>query len=97
MADEEDPVCQLPALKEACKTSDCSSTLKHYQDCVERITAKGGGDCEPYYFDLLKVRSNFVQCVTAACTLTPRPSPAPLPLRHCSVWTNVRSLKSGRS
>jgi hypothetical protein len=22
--------------------------------CVGRITAKGHGDCEPYYFDLLK-------------------------------------------
>eukprot|EP00620_Florenciella_sp_RCC1587_P020959 CAMPEP_0182556566 /NCGR_PEP_ID=MMETSP1324-20130603/789_1 /TAXON_ID=236786 /ORGANISM="Florenciella sp., Strain RCC1587" /LENGTH=69 /DNA_ID=CAMNT_0024768475 /DNA_START=48 /DNA_END=257 /DNA_ORIENTATION=+ len=54
MADEEDPVCQLPQIKEACKTSACASTLSHYTECVERINAKGGGDCEPYYFDLLK-------------------------------------------
>jgi len=24
------------------------------QACVERITAKGAGECEPYYFDFLK-------------------------------------------
>ena len=54
-ADEEDPVCALPAIKEACKNSDgCKGVLHHYQECLTRNADKKGYDCEPYYFDLLK-------------------------------------------
>ena len=52
---DEDPQCALPAIKEACKSSDaCKPTLHHYQECLTRNADKKGYDCEPYYFDLLK-------------------------------------------
>eukprot|EP00341_Mesodinium_pulex_P007774 CAMPEP_0116957626 /NCGR_PEP_ID=MMETSP0467-20121206/44094_1 /TAXON_ID=283647 /ORGANISM="Mesodinium pulex, Strain SPMC105" /LENGTH=67 /DNA_ID=CAMNT_0004644433 /DNA_START=27 /DNA_END=230 /DNA_ORIENTATION=+ len=50
--DEEDPVCPLPAITEACKPK-CTSFLQKYNACVERIEKKGEGDCEGWYFDYL--------------------------------------------
>ena len=44
------------------------ATLPH-QKCIERITAKGSGECEPYYFDLLKCVD---KCVSATIMLTRR-------------------------
>ncbi|EGB11359.1 hypothetical protein AURANDRAFT_69671 [Aureococcus anophagefferens] len=52
MSDEE-PVCPLPAMRKACEPK-CTDAYKAYLSCVDRIEAKGGGDCEPYYFDWLK-------------------------------------------
>jgi len=53
MDEDEEVVCPLPELRKACEPK-CSSAYAHYKACVERITAKGSGDCEPYYFDWLK-------------------------------------------
>ena len=50
--DEEDPVCPIPAIAEACKPK-CKSFLEKYNACAERIEKKGEGDCEPWYFDYL--------------------------------------------
>ena len=53
MDDDEEVVCPLPKMKKDCEPK-CASTFAHYLACVDRITAKGSGDCEPYYFDYLK-------------------------------------------
>lgn len=50
--DEEDPVCPIPAIAEACKPK-CKPFLEKYNACAERIAKKGEGDCEPWYFDYL--------------------------------------------
>jgi ubiquinol-cytochrome c reductase subunit 6 len=43
----------MDAIKDECRSS-CPDAVKEYNACVERITAKGSGECEPYYFDLIK-------------------------------------------
>eukprot|EP00540_Astrosyne_radiata_P012248 CAMPEP_0116844992 /NCGR_PEP_ID=MMETSP0418-20121206/13013_1 /TAXON_ID=1158023 /ORGANISM="Astrosyne radiata, Strain 13vi08-1A" /LENGTH=67 /DNA_ID=CAMNT_0004476041 /DNA_START=59 /DNA_END=262 /DNA_ORIENTATION=+ len=51
MADEE-PVDPLPKLREDCLKS-CPKAKADYDSCVKRIEAKGEGDCEAWYFDLI--------------------------------------------
>ena len=48
--DDEDPVCPIPAITEACKPK-CTAFYDKYQACAARIEKKGEGDCEPWYFD----------------------------------------------
>ncbi|KAJ1451622.1 ubiquinol-cytochrome C reductase hinge domain-containing protein [Pelagophyceae sp. CCMP2097] len=52
MDDDDGPVCPLPQLKKDCEPK-CVPAYNAYKACLERIKAKGGGDCEPYYFDWL--------------------------------------------
>ncbi|CAM9201089.1 unnamed protein product, partial [Chrysoparadoxa australica] len=49
---DEEPVDPLPAIKEKCK-GGCTSLYKEYEACVERINAKGFGQCEPQFFDFM--------------------------------------------
>eukprot|EP00542_Grammatophora_oceanica_P014423 CAMPEP_0194045884 /NCGR_PEP_ID=MMETSP0009_2-20130614/18693_1 /TAXON_ID=210454 /ORGANISM="Grammatophora oceanica, Strain CCMP 410" /LENGTH=63 /DNA_ID=CAMNT_0038690913 /DNA_START=24 /DNA_END=212 /DNA_ORIENTATION=- len=51
MADE-DPVDPLPSLKADCLKS-CPQPKAAYEACIKRIEAKGEGDCEAWYFDML--------------------------------------------
>lgn len=43
----------MPELRENAKGS-CKAPFAAYEACIERIKAKGHGECEPYYFDYLK-------------------------------------------
>ena len=38
----------MPAIRKACEPT-CAPTHKQYLECVDRITAKGEGDCEGQY------------------------------------------------
>eukprot|EP00545_Synedropsis_sp_CCMP1620_P009208 CAMPEP_0119029838 /NCGR_PEP_ID=MMETSP1176-20130426/40722_1 /TAXON_ID=265551 /ORGANISM="Synedropsis recta cf, Strain CCMP1620" /LENGTH=66 /DNA_ID=CAMNT_0006986195 /DNA_START=496 /DNA_END=696 /DNA_ORIENTATION=+ len=49
---DEDPVDQLPQIREACKSS-CPTNVAAYESCIKRIETKGEGDCESWYFDLV--------------------------------------------
>lgn len=49
MADDE-PQDPRAAIEEACKPG-CSSYLKEYEACTERVKAKGDGHCSGQYFD----------------------------------------------
>eukprot|EP00552_Chaetoceros_brevis_P003238 CAMPEP_0197736322 /NCGR_PEP_ID=MMETSP1435-20131217/1615_1 /TAXON_ID=426625 /ORGANISM="Chaetoceros brevis, Strain CCMP164" /LENGTH=67 /DNA_ID=CAMNT_0043324425 /DNA_START=35 /DNA_END=238 /DNA_ORIENTATION=+ len=51
MSDEE-PVDPLPGIREACLPK-CPVPKKAYEACIKRIEAKGEGDCEAWYFDML--------------------------------------------
>ena len=42
-----------PALEKACHTP-CVPLWDNYKKCEERVTAKGDGDCSPWYFDYWK-------------------------------------------
>lgn len=49
---DEDPVCPIPAITEACKPH-CTKFWDNYKACAARIEKKGEGECEPWYFDYL--------------------------------------------
>jgi ubiquinol-cytochrome c reductase subunit 6 len=51
--DPVEPVSPLPALTEACQPK-CTGQYASYQSCVDRITKKGQGECEPWFFDYMK-------------------------------------------
>eukprot|EP00544_Gedaniella_sp_CCMP2646_P011903 CAMPEP_0202488810 /NCGR_PEP_ID=MMETSP1361-20130828/6758_1 /ASSEMBLY_ACC=CAM_ASM_000849 /TAXON_ID=210615 /ORGANISM="Staurosira complex sp., Strain CCMP2646" /LENGTH=110 /DNA_ID=CAMNT_0049118467 /DNA_START=134 /DNA_END=466 /DNA_ORIENTATION=- len=57
---DEEPVDPLPKFREQC-VSKCPDYKHRYDACVKRIEAKGEGDCESWYFEL-------VHCVDA-CAL----------------------------
>ena len=76
-ADEEDPVCQLPQIKEACKTSACASTLSHYtvrdRDRDLRMPASS-----------MRVPDTTAGAMEAHQRASHRPYPLPLPLHCCT-------------
>ena len=49
---DEEPVDILPTLKKECLTK-CPAPKAAYEACIKRIEAKGEGDCEGWYFDML--------------------------------------------
>ena len=49
---DEEPVDILPTLKEECLKT-CPAPKAAYNACIKRIEAKGEGDCEAWYFDML--------------------------------------------
>lgn len=49
---QDDPVDQLPKIREECQ-KNCPKYVSAYKACEKRIEAKGEGDCESWYFDLL--------------------------------------------
>ena len=49
----EDPVDPKPKIEAACHSA-CSLPATNYEKCVERITAKGSGNCEAWQFDYWK-------------------------------------------
>ncbi len=49
----DEPVDCLPALRQEC-IKKCPVEVKNYEACKDRIKAKGSGDCEAWYFDMLK-------------------------------------------
>lgn len=49
---DEEPVDPLPNLRKECLKS-CPGPKAAYEACVKRIEAKGEGDCEAWYFDML--------------------------------------------
>jgi len=49
---EEEPVDILPQLRKDCLKT-CPGPQAAYKACTKRIEAKGEGDCEAWYFDML--------------------------------------------
>ena len=49
---DEEPVDMLPQIRQDCLKS-CPAPKASYDACVKRIEAKGEGDCEAWYFDML--------------------------------------------
>ena len=54
-----------PALEKACHTP-CVPLWDNYKKCEGRVTAKGDGDCSPWYFDYWKCVD---KCVRDTCPL----------------------------
>lgn len=50
--DPEEPVDVMPAIRKACEPK-CANYFQKYEECVERIKAKGVGACDGQYFDFL--------------------------------------------
>ena len=52
---DEEPQCAYPAITAACEPK-CKGPTAKYEACKERIAKNPElGDCEPWYFDYLKV------------------------------------------
>lgn len=49
---EDEIVDPTPAIRKGCLGS-CPKQLSLYKACVDRITAKGEGDCEAWFLDLV--------------------------------------------
>ena len=53
----------------ASDSSDLNKRVPFLQECVERIRAKGEGECEPYYFDWLKCIDKCVSKISSRSLL----------------------------
>eukprot|EP00752_Nemacystus_decipiens_P007524 g6724.t1 len=52
--DDEEPVDPLTGIREKCgATKPCAAAMAEYKACVERVTNKGFGTCEPWFFDYI--------------------------------------------
>ncbi|CBN80231.1 ubiquinol cytochrome c reductase subunit 6 [Ectocarpus siliculosus] len=52
--DDDEPVDPLTGIRATCgETTACSATMSEYKACVERVTSKGFGTCEPWFFDYI--------------------------------------------
>eukprot|EP00555_Chaetoceros_dichaeta_P002896 CAMPEP_0198250062 /NCGR_PEP_ID=MMETSP1447-20131203/1388_1 /TAXON_ID=420782 /ORGANISM="Chaetoceros dichaeta, Strain CCMP1751" /LENGTH=68 /DNA_ID=CAMNT_0043934835 /DNA_START=73 /DNA_END=282 /DNA_ORIENTATION=- len=50
---DEDPVDILPQIRKDCLEAACPIPKAAYDACIKRVQAKGDGDCEAWYFDML--------------------------------------------
>lgn len=53
----------MPAIRKACEPK-CTAYFQKYEECVERIKAKGVGACDGQYFDFLHCVD---KCVRLLC------------------------------
>lgn len=62
----EEPVDVMPAIRQACEPK-CQQYTDKYRACLERVAAKGVGECDGQYFDFLHCID---KCVRAALVLS---------------------------
>lgn len=87
-AQADEPVDPKPKIEEACH-KPCLAPWSAYEKCIERVTAKPGGTCEPWAFDYWKCIDKCVRQRGGRWLVRRRGCERRARARHAALWLSA--------